>query len=107
MTVGALLADELALEPVGDGTRTYFSFGDGERRLTEWLCAHTRVAFHSCQDPFALEKELLRFFPIPLNITERKRHPFSKYLMALRAVYAGRPHSQHTRLQLPIVAAAS
>ena len=107
MTVGALLAHELALEPVGDGTRTYFSFGDGERRLTDWLCAHTRVAVHPCDDPFALEKELLRSFPIPLNITERKRHAYSKYLMALRAVYAGRPHSQRTHLRLPSVATAS
>ena len=90
MTVGALLAGDLDLDPVGDGSRTYFNFGDGERRLTQWLCAHTRVAVHPCSQPFAIEKWLLREYAIPLNLSERKRHPFSKYLMALRAVYAGR-----------------
>ncbi len=90
MTVGALLAGDLDLDPVGDGSRTYFNFGDGERRLTQWLCAHTRVAVHPCPQPFAIEKWLLREYAVPLNLSERKRHPFSKYLMALRAVYAGR-----------------
>ena len=102
MTVGALLANDLDLEPVGDGSRTYFNFGDGERRLTSWLCAHTRVAVHPSSQPFVLEKALLREHFIPFNLSERKRHPFSKYLMALRAVYAGRSsnaaHLSGTRL---------
>ena len=107
MTVGALLAGDLDLEPAGDGSRTYFNFGDGERRLTQWLCAHTRVAVHPSSQPFAIEKWLLREYAIPLNLSERKRHPFSKYLMALRAVYAGRSanaaHSFRTRLdQVPV-----
>lgn len=93
MTVGALLAEELALDPVGDGSRTYFSFGDGERRLSEWLAANTRLAFWECDTPFVLEKHLLRTYPVPFNISDRKRHPFSKYLMSIRAFYAGRPRS--------------
>ena len=104
MTVGALLAGDLDLDPVGDGSRTYFNFGDGERRLTQWLCAHTRVAVHPCSQPFTIEKWLLREYAIPLNLSERKRHPFSKYLMALRAVYAGRPISA---LKNPLVASGS
>ena len=95
MTVGALLAADLDLEPVGDESRSYFNFGDGERRLTNWLCEHARVAVHPCVQPFVLEKALLRQHAIPLNLSERKRHSFSKYLMALRAVYAGRPGSTH------------
>ena len=91
MTVGALLASHLHLEPVGDGTRTYFDFGDGERRLTDWLCANTRVAVFPCEQPFVIEKSILRNVAVPFNISDRKRHGFSKYLMNLRAVYAGRP----------------
>ena len=94
--MGALLAGDLCLEPVGDGSRSYFGFGDGERRLTNWLCGNTRVALHPCDQPFVLEKALLRDHAIPLNLSERKRHGFSKYLMALRAVYAGRsPNAVH------------
>lgn len=91
MTLGALLSEELHLEPVGDGTRTYFDFGDGERRLTDWIGAHTRVGFQACSNPFAIEKQLLKSIAAPLNITDRKRHAFSKYLMNLRGYYAGRP----------------
>lgn len=98
MTVGALLARDLALDPVGDGSRTYFDFGDGEQRLSDWLVTHTRLAVHECDDAFGHEKHLLRTVPIPLNITERKKHPFSRYLMTLRSYYAGRPKCALPRL---------
>ena len=98
MTLGVLLADELGLEPVGDPHRSYFEFGDGELRLTDWLRANTRIAWHVSDEPFVTEKELLRSLPIPLNITDRKRHAFSRYLMALRCVYAGRPRSATGRV---------
>ena len=100
MTVGALVADDLNLDPVGDGSRTYFNFGDGERRLTEWLCAHTRVAVHVTDQPFVFEKALLRSLAVPFNISDRKRHPYSKYLMNLRALYAGRPKNGLTHVPL-------
>jgi len=91
MTVGALLTIDLGLEPVGDGTRTYFHFGDGEKRLTDWIVAHTRVAFVPADDPFGIEKSVLASVPVPFNISERKKHAFSKYLMTLRSYFAGRP----------------
>lgn len=93
MTVGALLTLELRLEPVGDGSRTYFHFGDGERRLTDWLVSNTRVAFAPSANPFGDEKRVLTSVPVPFNISERKRHPYSKYLMTLRSYFAGRPNA--------------
>jgi hypothetical protein len=93
MTVGALLTLELGLDPVGDGSRTYFHFGDGERRLTNWLVANTRIACVPSVDPFHEEKQILANAPLPFNISERKRHPYSKYLMTLRSYFAGRPNA--------------
>lgn len=100
MTVGALVADDLNLDPVGDDSRTYFNFGDGERRLTEWLCAYTRVAVHVTDQPFVVEKMLLRSLTVPFNISDRKRHPYSKYLTNLRALYAGWPKTERTSVPL-------
>jgi hypothetical protein len=91
MTVGALMSSELGLEPVTTPRRTYFDFGsDGEARLTDWMLAHTRVATAASAQPYADERELLTTIPLPFNISERRRHPFSKYLMAQRAVMAGK-----------------
>lgn len=97
MTVGAVLASRLGLEPVGDGTRTYFNFGDGERRLTDWMRDHTQIAVIESDNPFAMERAILSVLPAPFNISERRRHPFSRYLMSLRAVYAGRPNTTRPR----------
>ena len=93
MSAGALLTLELGLDPVGDGSRTYFHFGDGERRLTDWLIANTRIAWMASFDPFRDEKDVLASVPVPFNISERKRHAYSKYLMTLRSYFAGRPNA--------------
>ena len=98
MTVGAILADELILDPVADGSHCYFDFGDGEARLSAWLTSYTKVAVVPCDAPFVEELALLRTVPLPLNISERKRHRFSKYLMTLRAYYAGRPNKRLLRV---------
>jgi hypothetical protein len=90
MTIGALIGNELGLDPVGSRNRTYFDFGDGEQRLTDWMLAHTRVAVVATDDPFPLERAVLATTPVPLNISERRRHPYSKFLMNLRAVLACR-----------------
>ena len=91
MTVGALMRPELGLEPVTTPRRNYFDFGsDGEARLTDWMLAHTRVATAASAQPYVDERELLTTIPVPFNINERRRLPFSKYLMAQRAVMAGK-----------------
>ena len=88
MTVGALMRPELGLEPVTTPRRNYFDFGsDGEARLTDWMLAHTRVATAASAEPYVDERELLTTIPVPFM---RRRLPFSKYLMAQRAVMAGK-----------------
>jgi hypothetical protein len=91
MTVGMILSTDLNLEPIGNRRHAYYDFGEGEYRLTEWLLTHTRVAFIESDDPFGLEWSILQQVPLPLNISHRKRHGFSKYLLAMRAYYAARP----------------
>jgi hypothetical protein len=107
MTVGALLTIELALEPVGDSTRTYFDFGDGEKRLSDWLIANTKVAWLPTDDPFGAEKAVLARVPVIFNISERKKHAYSKYLMTLRSYFAGRPSAAARLADLVSVGAGS
>jgi hypothetical protein len=93
MTAGVLMTTELGLDPVAAPNRTYFDFGDGEQRLTDWLLAKTRVATVADDDPYYLEHKVLTSTPMPLNISERRRHPYSKYLMNLRSLFAARPRA--------------
>jgi len=90
-SVGALIAGDLGLDVVGAHNRASLHFGDTEQRLTSWLMEHTSVSFATNDNPFLLERDLLHSIALPLNISERKRHPFSRYLLSLRATLARRP----------------
>ena len=92
-SIGALLADELNLDPESFAGQSGFGFGEGEPRLTKWLMDHTAVVAVPCEDPFRLERELLINNPAPLNITGRRRHRFAKYLTSLKQLYCRRPQS--------------
>jgi hypothetical protein len=104
MTVGALMTIDLGIDPVGVKGRNYFDFGfDGEERLTDWFLANTRVASVASREPFREEQDLITTTALPFNINERRRHPFSKYLMSLRAVIAGRPAKASAAVSLATV----
>jgi hypothetical protein len=99
-TVGALLSQDLGLDVVGGEQRSSFHFGDTEHRLTAWLREHCLVGYLVCDNPFEVERDLIRSIPLPLNISERKRHPFSRYLLSLRACLAARPQGQASSLSI-------
>jgi hypothetical protein len=75
-SVGALLKDELLLaaRPRGTGTSktnyTNYRFDEeGERRLTDWMREHLRVAAYAIANVPKVESELIGLACPPLNLT--------------------------------------
>jgi hypothetical protein len=85
LTLGALLADDLgiALRRVGSGNR--LTYADGEARLTEWMGTHMRVTWTVVDEPWELEKRLIRNLALPLNLDQNRQSPFRQTLSGLRA----------------------
>jgi hypothetical protein len=75
-SLGALLRDELSLKPRPRGTGTsktnytnYRFDEEGERRLTDWMREHLRVAVFVSSSPPEVEAELIAVAHPPLNLT--------------------------------------
>lgn len=90
MSMGCLLKEDLDLTIFSQATRPTFAFGQGEARLTRWLCLNTAIAVWPCRDALDLEKALIKSLPAPLNITNRRQHPYARYLVQKRSEAAGR-----------------
>jgi hypothetical protein len=84
MSLGALLRKRLRLSAVTAPRKTYFHFGDGEARLSSWMADNVLIGIHACDDPATLERSLIHDGVFPLNITDRRAHPFSRQLVAKR-----------------------
>jgi hypothetical protein len=90
MSLGSLLHKGLRLRATTAPRKTYFHFSDGEDRLSAWMASNVLFAIHPCDDPGTLEKTMIQDGVFPLNITDRRAHPFSRHLMAKRhGVVAG------------------
>lgn len=85
LTLGCHLAEQLGIElrRVGSGTRLTFTKA-GEDRLSEWMGAHARVAFTLDEEPWKLERELIKREVLPLNIADNAHSPHYLSLRALR-----------------------
>jgi hypothetical protein len=75
-SLGALLRGELNLKPGPRGTGTsktnytnYRFDQAGERRLSEWMRQHLRVAVHAVPNPSEVEAGLIALAHPPLNLT--------------------------------------
>ncbi len=76
LTLGCLLADELGIELRRASSGKRLTFCDGKSRLNEWLARNAFVTWHVDTQPWALESELLRTVPLPLNLEQSLAHPF-------------------------------
>ena len=56
-----------------------------EGGLTEWIYENVTFGFAVDTQPYRREHALIRDFRSPFNIAHRRRHRYSKYLMAWRA----------------------
>src|SRR5262249_38106261 len=84
LSLGCVLVAQLNLElrRVGSGRRLTFSAG--ESRLSQWMEDHARVAWHVCEQPWVLEKELISKLDLPLNLDQNSRHAHHGELRRLR-----------------------
>lgn len=85
LTLGCHLTERLGIElrRVGSGTRLTFT-KRGEDRLSTWMGVHARVAFILDEEPWKLERELIRREVLPLNIADNAHSPYYLSLRALR-----------------------
>jgi hypothetical protein len=67
LSLGCLLSQNLGIElrRVGSGRR--MTFGAGERVLSDWLERTARVAWLACDQPWRIEKHIIRSVSLPLN----------------------------------------
>jgi hypothetical protein len=107
MSVAALLRERLKV-PIQSSRMGHICYlGEAEERLTNWIRKRTAVLLWPCETPGAVEKALIKHLPCPLNITDRRGHPFSRYLIEQRRLLSGgntrrrrRPHRSKVKLRL-------
>lgn len=98
-TLGCLLASETGfpLRRVGSGQRQTFT-NPGEQALDAWMRENAYVTWHSCDRPWAVEREILASgLPLPLNIRD---NPCEAHKFVVRAV---RRRAVAAALEAPIV----
>lgn len=84
MSIGCLLQENLDLEIFSHPTRATFNFGAGEARLTRWMCLNTAIAVWPCTHADELERALIKGLPTPMNIADRRDHPYARFLQGVR-----------------------
>lgn len=89
-SLGLLLTEALALEPVPNFGRRYFHFaGEGEARLTAWIAAELEVAWRCRPRPEAEERRLIELERPLLNIRHRHETLLARRLKAMRRAQSG------------------
>jgi hypothetical protein len=87
LTLGCILEKELSitLRIPGPFSRRMTFGSDGERKLSEWMGEHTRIACVACQNPWDVEEALIERLSLPLNLDQNGRHAFRATLRAIRS----------------------
>jgi hypothetical protein len=98
LTLGCLLDDRLGLQlrRVGSGKR--MTFASGEATLTDWMAANALVCWHQTDEPWSVERQLLRDLVLPLNLDQPRYSSFHHDLSVLRRA------ARETARELPVVA---
>lgn len=82
LSLGCLLSDELNIELQKHGKSIHF--GDGEKKLSEWITNNTAVAFQVCDKPWNVEDEAIKTLMLPLNLRDNKYSLFKIPLENIR-----------------------
>jgi hypothetical protein len=90
LSLGCLLGDELEIELRRVGSGKSLTFSTGEASLSVWMEQNARVAWHVCEMPWILEKELISALNLPLNINMNTANAFRLDLSGLRRVATAR-----------------
>lgn len=87
-TLGRLLAPHTGfpLRRVGSGLRMTFT-NPGEQALDAWMNENAMVAWKTCEQPWKLERDILRSgLPLPLNIRDNPCQAHTALVKAVRSV---------------------
>jgi hypothetical protein len=83
LTLGSLLTAELALSH--DPGRRTKSFGEGERKLSEWMAQSAYVMWVEHCEPWSIEAQVIASLNLPLNLAHNRSHGFSSHLTKARS----------------------
>lgn len=85
LTLGCLLSEQLGIQlrRVGSGTRKTFS--TGETTLSDWMSENAFVTWVACDEPWAVEEQIIPNLSLPLNLQHNKSHNFYQQLKAIRS----------------------
>jgi hypothetical protein len=82
LTLGALLVESLGLRRRAGSSK---SFGEGERKLSEWMGQNAYVAWIVRPEPWVIEPSVIGRLFLPFNLAHNRYHPFHDQLAAARA----------------------
>ncbi len=85
LTLGCLLAQRLGIQLQRTGRTGRLTFGDGEKKLSEWMGTNAFVCWAETPAPWEVEEQLIRRVSLPLNLDQNSAHPFCRTLRACRA----------------------
>ena len=91
LTLGCLLSDQLGIElrRVGRSERLMFT-PEGEAALSAWMEENAFVCWMVCEEPWVVERGIIRAVNLPLNLRDNDHHPYCTALRACRAAARGR-----------------
>jgi protein-tyrosine phosphatase len=74
LTLGCLLAKQLGIALCPVGTKRRLTFGEGERKLSEWIAANAFVCWVEHQAPWEVEAGIIGQLRPPLNLADSSHH---------------------------------
>jgi hypothetical protein len=87
LTLGSLLAPQLGLRRASTSSK---SFGEGERRISEWMDANAYVTWIEHAEPWSIEPGVIASLNLPLNLAHNPDHPFRERLRQARSSLSAR-----------------
>jgi len=83
LTLGSLLAATLNLSR--DPARRSKSFGEGERRISNWMAENAYVTWVVHDKPWSIEEQVIASLNLPFNLAHNRGHAFWQYLTEARS----------------------
>jgi len=84
-TLGCLLSQKLGLCLQKTGSGKKMNFGEGEKKLSEWMADNAFVTWIVQPDPWNWERALIEAARPPLNLDGNSNHPFHAMLTSIKS----------------------
>lgn len=84
LSLGCLLGDQLGIQLQKTKSGKHFTFGEGEKLLSDWMSENAFVTWVTRNEPWILEEHLIKTLSLPLNLRGNESHPFHPVLAEMR-----------------------